>query len=408
MQKAVAVTADEHPHMITGTVAGSGSHVTGAEAGSSGRVTGTEYLPRGKAEEEARRSSAGMKVGRSRTSRGGVVSGTPLGRSFLVTGNEPGSCKMVTGNEYVGGEQYTELCAKPAPRRRAPAAASSTARGRTVTGSLPGRSPRVTGDEPGSCEAVTGTPYVGKDQTEVFCDEGAQAASTSRARPMRSTPGPELTGQQPGLNGHVTGAERGACEAVTGTPYVGKGQYESTCGPEAPELAGDGAHSDGHSAPWTAFSIMSPAREASLRNGTGEDGPRGQITGPFGKGHGKVTGTEAFKNGGAATASSGNTGTHAPAAPATVQRNKRITGEGIDSGLRITGDDWDRGDRVTGTEGSSSTVRNPTRRGGPMAAMSRPPAGRHPDPAAPESRVTGGAGASARGALVTVSGGARG
>jgi hypothetical protein len=266
----------------------------------------------------------------------------------------------------------------------------------------------VTGDEPGTCEVVTGTPYAGKEQIEAFCDEGTQAAAAARTRTRRATPGPELTGQQPGLNGRLTGAERGACEAVTGTPYVGKDQYQSTCGTSGQESAGGGAGAGTASAPWTAFSVMSPARAARLRNGPGEDGSRGQITGPFGMGRGKVTGTEAFRNGGADPSSSEGVQAHSAPAAAPAGRIKRITGEGIDAGLRITGDDWDRGDRVTGTEGSSSTVRNPTRRGGPMTAMVRPSAGHRTEPAAPESRVTGGAGASARGALVTVSGGARG
>lgn len=225
---------------------------------------------------------------------------------------------------------------------------------------------------------------------------------------MRATPGPDLTGQQPGLNGRLTGAERGACGAVTGTPYVGKNEFRSACGTEALAGTEDGVHDGSHGAPWTAFSVMSPARAARLRSGTAGDEPRGQITGPFGMGRGKVTGTEAFRNGSAGPAGAGDSGPQAPPVAPPVQRNQRITGEGIDAGLRITGDDWDRGDRVTGTEGSSSTVRNPTRRGGPMAAMARPRSGRQTEPAAPESRVTGGAGASARGALVTVSGGARG
>jgi hypothetical protein len=266
----------------------------------------------------------------------------------------------------------------------------------------------VTGDEPGTCEVVTGTPYSGKDEIEAFCDDEAQARSAARARPMRATPGPELTGQQPGLNGHLTGAGRGACEAVTGTPYVGKDQYQGARGSETPAGTDVGADNGSLAAPWTDFSVMSPAREARLRSGTAGDGPRGQITGPFGMGHGKVTGTEGFRNGGAEAAGAGSTGAHAPPAAPPVQSPQRITGEGIDAGLRITGDDWDRGDRVTGTEGSSSTVRNPTRRGGPMSAMGMPRSGGHAEPAAPESRVTGGSGASSRGALVTVSGGARG
>ncbi len=388
---------------ITGTIAGSGSGITGAEPGTSGRVTGTEYLPRGEAEEHAGGATAAMKAGRSLTFRGGAVSGTRLGRSSLVTGNEPGACKIVTGNEYVGDEGYIDLCPAPAPTRRPAPSVSSTRGGRVLTGTLTGRSGRVTGDEPGSCEAVTGTPYVGVDQLQEFCDEGAQATAEARARPRRATAGARLTGLQPGISEPLTGAGRGACESVTGTPYLGKDQFESACGPEP----GD----DTPPVPGVGFSITPPARAAWAKKQISENDPghpgRGRVTGPFGLGEGKVTGTEQFRFGGEPAEPMASIPPPNPASFG-ADGGSRVTGEGIDAGLRITGDDWDRGDRVTGTEGSSATVRNPTRRGGPMGAMPRPVTARPGDTDVPESRVTGGAGASARGALVTVSGGARG
>ena len=45
----------------------------------------------------------------------------------------------------------------------------------------------------------------------------------ARAR-LRSTPGPSMTGQQPGVGGTMTGDRKGACEPLTGTPYVGADQ----------------------------------------------------------------------------------------------------------------------------------------------------------------------------------------
>ena len=88
----------------------------------------------------------------------------------------------------------------------------------------------------------------------------------------------------------------------------------------------------------------------------------------------------------------------------------RVTGEGMSAGLKITGDDWERGDRVTGTEGTSATRRNPTRAGGgpvgaraPMQTVQR--VDELPEPI---SKVTGSSGTTAKGALVTYSGGARG
>ena len=88
-----------------------------------------------------------------------------------------------------------------------------------------------------------------------------------------------------------------------------------------------------------------------------------------------------------------------------------ITGEGMDTGLRITGDDWGRNERVTGTEGRSAMQRNPTRRGasvGPMGMMARREAQEKKPVEAVPSRVTGSSGNTEKGAMVTVSGGARG
>ncbi|MFP4062539.1 MAG: carboxysome shell protein, partial [Halochromatium sp.] len=85
----------------------------------------------------------------------------------------------------------------------------------------------------------------------------------------------------------------------------------------------------------------------------------------------------------------------------------RITGEGQSAGKKITGDDWDRGERVTGTEGSSARRRNPTRPG-VMSAMPSIETKRNEEVPQPTSRVTGSAGSTDRGALITYSGGARG
>ena len=72
----------------------------------------------------------------------------------------------------------------------------------------------------------------------------------------------------------------------------------------------------------------------------------------------------------------------------------------------VTGDDWDRGDHVTGTEGVSRVVA--TTRGGAMGAMPPFERKRNDHSEWPESRVTGSSGNTAKGSLITVSGGARG
>lgn len=410
----VGVSDTAHGPSVTGSLLGRGARVTGTDVGACRSVTGTEYLGAEELESfcgtEPPRGP--VKGGSSRTSRGGLVTGTLVGRSVRVTGDEPGSCRHVTGNEYLGSEEFERFCQTSPPPTPAKAGLSATFGGKRVSGSQTSRSSRVTGNEPGSCKAVTGTAYASADQYADFCSSTTQAEAMARRRQMRSTPGPDLTGQQPGLDGRVTGAEQGACEPVTGTPYVGSAQYAASCGPALPGAPDFPRSLDG--APWAAFSVTSPARAAQqLRSGGAITGTRyeeGHITGPFGMGTGKVTGTEQFRFGEPEQQVAAATPPPAETAASVSGRAKpRITGEGMDEGLRITGDDWDRGDRVTGTEGHSSTRRNPTRRGGPMSAMSAVGLSKQEhDVSRPECRVTGSSGATERGALVTVSGGARG
>ena len=88
---------------------------------------------------------------------------------------------------------------------------------------------------------------------------------------------------------------------------------------------------------------------------------------------------------------------------------ERITGEGREAGTRITGDDWARSGRVTGTEGRWAQTRNPTLRGTQRnmggGAWSNKDIER---PEVPLAKVTGSSGNAGKGAVITVSGGARG
>jgi hypothetical protein len=279
-----------------------------------------------------------------------------------------------------------------------------------VTGSLADRSQRVTGNEPGTCKAVTGTPYSGGDQYNEFCETPQADEAKARMQAGARTWGKPMTGQQPGIGGSMTGAGKGACEPVTGTPYVGADQAALACPATAAEPGSPDYPQSFGQTPWDDFSVTPPAHAAhydmSLQNVTGTHYETGHITGPFGMADGKVTGTEQarFARPQAETAEM----------PDTVGNidgrvKSRITGEGMDAGPRITGDDWERGDHVTGTEGASATRRNQTLRGSMMSAMQlRKDMVRPEDVPAPVSKVTGGSGNTEKGALITYSGGARG
>ena len=402
----------EQGRPVSGVMVGRSANVTGDEAGSNRNLTGDQYLgadplPEGR---------PAAKVGLSDTLSGTGVTGTLVDRSSRVTGNEFGSCHLVTGDQYISAEQVNNFCGTKAEPEAAKVGFSVTNRNLVVSGTRTGRSDKVTGDEPGTCKAVTGTPYAGLEDAGQHCGTPAVQAIRQRTPVRPGTPAAPMTGLQPGIGGVMTGAERGACEAVTGTPYVGADQLSATCGNDAP------AGSDGHGqapegAAWTRFSVMSPARAAQQQrdaNGsvTGTSYEQGnRITGPFDMAGGKVTGTEQFRfdNRDFQRRQFQATAT-AETSPVSMDEDlrpvvSRVTGEG--SSTKVTGDDWDRGEHVTGTEGASARRRNPSRPG-PMSAMTSFERKRNEDKEWPLSRVTGSSGNTDKGSLITVSGGARG
>lgn len=392
----VGLTQTQAGRPVSGVMVGRSEKVTGDEPGSGRQITGDQYVTGPLQRQVAGQAPA--KVNQFNTLRGTGVTGTHVGRSDKMTGDEPGSCRLITGDEYIGSEQYDRFCGtRPAPE--APKVGFSlTQRSLIVSGTRTGRSEKVTGDEAGTCKAVTGTPYAGLDEAGSWCP-GPQVQRIRQRTPMgASTPGARLTGQQPGIGGTLTGASRGACEPISGTPYVGSDQFAEACPSDVSGAADMPRPLE--AAPWERFSVSSPARAVT---GTRTDVQgSARITGPFDRAGNKVTGTEQFRF--------DRRPAVAPAAtPAEAEGEgrpvSRVTGEG--SGHKITGDDWDRGDRVTGTEGVSARRRNPSR-SGPVGAMAMLQQKRNETVEQPVSRVTGSSGNTDKGSLITVSGGARG
>ena len=395
---------------ITGVMVGGSSNVTGNEAGSGRELTGDQYL----GSDPITSGRPAQKVGSLKTVRGSGVTGTDVARSEWVTGNEAGSCKRVTGDEYVGAEQYQSFCGnKPVPEA-AKVGLSITNKSQSVSGTMTGRSELVTGDEPGSSKAVTGTPYAGLEQSSQFGNTINTKEIQQRTPKRLGTPGSNLTGLQPGIGGVMTGAEKGACEPLTGTPYVGGDQLDQACGTSSVGVDDD----DSHNAPWTEFSVQSPARSAqrdrekpsSVTGNRYEDSSR--ITGPFDMAANKITGTEQFRFDNKEFQQKQLNKQEVIDVNKSEQKTEprpvsRVTGEGQSAGLNITGDDWDRGDRVTGTEGTSARRRNPSRPGG-RSAMPSFDAKRNEQLPEPDFLITGSSGNTRDGQMVTFSGGARG
>ncbi len=210
----------------------------------------------------------------------------------------------------------------------------------------------------------------------------------------------------------MTGASRGACEPLTGTPYVGGDQLNKACGSSS-QILSDNDQEVSVDAPGSDFTVQSPARAAqkmreniSAVTGTSyENGSR--ITGPFDMAPDKITGTEQFRFGSKPPKSKVSSLDQSQVSEEGSRPTSRITGEGQSSGLNITGDDWARGENITGTEGTSATRRNLSRIGG-MSAMPAFDSKRNEDLKKPDLLITGSSGNTGQGQLVTFSGGARG
>ncbi|MDP1533456.1 MAG: CsoS2 family carboxysome shell protein, partial [Rubrivivax sp.] len=221
-------------------------------------------------------------------------------------------------------------------------------------------------------------------------------------------PANAVTGDRPGAGGSVmTGDDRGACEVISGTPYIGIDNATTQCSTSGRFVARGNTWVETARAPAPLdFSIVAPARAAQQKqfnDVTGTVYNSERITGPSNKASGLITGTPEFRHRDIAPASA------APAAESSSAAS-RLTGEGSQTGRPITGDSWNALGKVTGTEGASSLSRNPSERGNPrgmgMNASRFREVVEHPP--VPDSRITGSSGNTGKGSLVTLSGGARG
>ncbi len=401
----VSVMSSRGEQPVSGTAVERSAAVTGNESGSCRSITGSQYYH---TDSQLCGVTAPNKVARMQTLSGGNVTGSEVGRSPKVTGDEAGGCKPVTGTDYIGADQQAAVCAVSTPVAPvAKVAVDTTWRGQPVTGSYVGRSTRVTGDEFGGCSPISGTPYIGRNQYSNFCEMPATQAQEARIKTSALIPATAVTGDRPGAGGSVmTGDERGACEIVSGTPYIGADNTVSSCASSGRYVSRSSTWVEPPRAPAPLdFSIVSPARAAQLRSyegvtGTGYSSDR--ITGPVNKAGGLITGTPEFRH--------RDAGMQQVAQEEVIAAAQRLTGEGSQTGRPITGDAWSALSRVTGTEGASSQARNPSARGNPRGAGTNAARFREevePAQVAP-SRITGSSGNTGGGALITLSGGARG
>ncbi len=410
--------------------------MTGNESGACKLVTGTEYL--GTEEFSSycgvKPESGAAKVTQTQTTRGQVVSGSGnVGLHGKVTGVEPGMCSAVTGTEYLPADQLSSFCGveprgsaatvsggaqrsarqgakvtggeyakKPQASGSAPVAgkavqkvvASKTPKGNVTTGTQVGRLAPVTGGEPGACKLVTGTGYQGVEELETVC--GVSPVETPEKVPVSGTlGGQKVTGDRSGASFDITGAEAGACKAVTGTPYTGLEQVEACPVEEKIEIE-----------------MRKPEGVPPAVSGV-HPGPIG-LTGAEKGACKPVTGThyqgvdEASMLCAPATAASPEESDF----PIPMAQQSVAVADPVAPALqpegKITGDSWDKPSKVTGTSGPWASQRNTSIRGAArQAPMGAVLFNSEVVEDVPVSPITGPAGNASGGAKVTLSGGAR-
>ena len=338
------------------------------------------------------------------TDRGMPISGTALGSSTRVSGNKTGSCRTLTGDQYLMPGNKQAICDNSQGQRGTAIGGMMSAAGRPdpVTGGKVSESEswsrqrisgvnieharNVTGAEAGACSAISGTPYVGPSQYESSCNADATESASARISGMGY--GNRVTGDAPRNADHVTGMQRGSSRAISGTSY-----YSNEVEVEADE--GNVIERIN-----TGFSVSSPQRAAHLQaDASAALAPTAQsrISGTFAAGQGKITGNQEFN--------------FNPRAQAGRDSDKsRITGEGRMEGTAITGSAWGANKYVTGTEGFTASERNPSERAGSLKPFANAQIFKGKGNTRESLRqVSGMAGLSTKDAArVTLSGGARG
>lgn len=184
-------------------------------------MMGRGNKPKSRPSRPLRPKIAPPKVEIGTTLSGSTVSGTQVERTNSVTGNESGTCRSVTGTEYVGNEQFSTFCetkpAQPIPK----VGMSMTASGSPVSGTGVGHSVKVSGDEHGACQAITGSEYLGSEQFAAFCNnEGLTKPVQKVIAGKTQVRQMTVTGSDDFRQNGTTGLEIGADKTITGSQYT--------------------------------------------------------------------------------------------------------------------------------------------------------------------------------------------
>jgi len=400
----VSVMSTRGDQTLSGSSVDRSGRVTGNEVGSCRSITGSQYYTTADFAGLCQTPTP-SKVGRMETVGGRTVTGSEVAPSPKLSGDETFGCKPVTGTDYIGTRQLATLGATQGVAPVSKVVVDTSLGGQAVSGSYPGPAANVTGNEAGACALVSGDQYSGASQFQQFCPAPAAAQQRALVRDSASIPATVVTGDRPGAGGSpVTGDERGSCGVVTGTPYLGVDNSPTDCAaggrfglrgqPQLPVAP----------APERGFSIVTPARVGRERRDaavTGSALENARITGPVNKGAGLITGTPDFRHVDTSWRRAQDEAGVAAAQRVSGegrQQGGRISGDAWHDHPRVSGTEG------ASSLARNPSQRGQPRGGGSSAAGFR----NLERPEIPESVITGSAGSSRRGAAVTVSGGARG
>ena len=221
-------------------------------------------------------------------------------------------------------------------------------------------------DEYGGCQPISGTEYIGPGQYAAVCATDRVADSRERISMPRGAAGASMTGVRQGTEHKVTGGARGHAQHLSGTPYSD----------DAPSLLSGAVGMSQHHltrgpADQNRASVAAAATSAQRNFSvlsparTAQESQLNRVTGTAYGAQGRITGPVNLAAGlvsGTPEFRYKEDSVVAVEKLATAPTN-RITGEGREAGFAITGAAWQRGGSITGTEGSSATRRNPTQRG---------------------------------------------
>ena len=129
----------------------------------------------------------------------------------------------MTGAEYAGLQQY-QACNRDPVLTPEKVTVMRTWHEQSVSGTSVEHNPKVTGDEYGGCQPISGTEYIGPGQYAASCSADSLSASRDRLATPSGAAGARTTGVSTTTSNKVTGSARGQSQHLSGSAYSDSAQ----------------------------------------------------------------------------------------------------------------------------------------------------------------------------------------